>query len=169
MTALDRFIEGLVNKSDEKVAIRFPECPRCKQQIRLCTRYMPIINQLHNLIAQVKKKILGNHSEQEKDKRRKRLIDDFEQSKSKLSEINLGQMKTFFETLYDSDNLFSDDMLTLMENILLFLHKIDKLLIDGRKRLPINIFEDLVSIDLFYYMHSVFSMIYLFYIDQFTS
>jgi hypothetical protein len=58
-------------------------------------------------------------------------------------------------------------MLTLMENILLFLHEIDKLLIDGRKRLPINIFEDLVSIALFYY--SVFSMIDLFYIDQFTS
>ncbi|CAF0782423.1 unnamed protein product [Rotaria sp. Silwood1] len=148
VTALDKFVENSFNNPNENVAIRFPECPRCKQNIRRCTRYMPIINQVHNLIAQVKKKILGNQSEKDINERRIRLINDFEQTESNLKEIDLGQKKNFFDKLYDPNNLFTDDILILMNNILLFLKAIDKLLIDARKQLPINIFEDLISLPL---------------------
>jgi len=147
--ALDRFVQDSVNNTSEKTAIRFPECPRCKQKIRRCTRYMPIINQVNNLIAQVKKKILGDQSEHDLNERRKQLTKEFEQIEGNLKEIILnGQMKKFFETLYDSDKIFSNDILILMKNILVFLNEIDKLLIDGKIKLPINIFEDLVSLPL---------------------
>ncbi len=111
-------------------------------------RYMPIINQVNNLITQVKKKILGNHSEQDMNERRKQLIKEFE--KLNLKEIILNQqMRNFFATLYNSDNLISDDILILMTNIISFLNEIDKLLIDGKKKLPINnIFDDLISLPL---------------------
>ncbi len=145
VTALDRFVQDSVNNTSEKTAIRFPECPRCKQKIRRCTRYMPIINQVNNLIAQVKKKILGIQSEHDI----KYLTKEFEQIEGNLKEIILnGQMKKFFETLYDPDKIFSNDILILMKNILVFLNEIDKLLIDGKNKLPINIFEDLVSLPL---------------------
>jgi uncharacterized C2H2 Zn-finger protein len=145
VAALDKFVDELSNTTGDKVAIRFPECPRCKQQIRRCTRYTPIVNRVHNLIAQVKRKILGNQSEQEMNERRQRLINDYERTQLKLSEINLDQMTMFFETLRDPDGLFSNDLLTLMENILLFLKEADKLMTDGRTKLPISTFEDLVS------------------------
>jgi hypothetical protein len=156
-TALDKFVENSINNSNENTAIRFPECPRCKQKIRRCTRYMPIINQVNKLIAQVKQKILGNHSQQDMNQRRNHLIKEFEQTEINLKEINLGRMKEFFATLYEPDKLFSDDMLTLMINILLFLNEIDKLLIDGRKKLPGNIFEDYVSLTLNHIVQYLFT------------
>ncbi|CAF2465989.1 unnamed protein product [Rotaria sp. Silwood2] len=148
VTALDKFVENSFNNPNENVAIRFPECPRCKQNIRCCTRYTPITNQVHNLIAQVKKKILGNQSEKDIEERRKRLIKDFEETENSLKEIELGHKKNFFDKLYDPDNLFTDDILILIKNILTFLNEIDKLLIGGRKNLPINIFENLISLPL---------------------
>jgi hypothetical protein len=139
-------VQESINNPDQNTAIRFPECPRCKQPIRRCTRYMPIINQVHNLIEQVKKKILGNHSDKDMKDRRKTLIKKYEETEFNLKEVDLGQMRTFFALLYETDNIFSNDILILMGNILLFVNEIEKLLIDGRKKLQINIFEDLVSI-----------------------
>ncbi|CAF0725958.1 unnamed protein product [Adineta steineri] len=145
VSALDTYVGNSINNPSENVAIRFPECPRCKQQIRRCTRYMPIINQVHNLITKVKTKVLGNRTEQEMNDQRIRLVADFEQTKNNLKETNLEQTKAFFATLYNPDGLLSDDILALMKNILLFLKEIDKLLIDGRKRLSDNTFDDLIS------------------------
>ncbi|UJR33622.1 hypothetical protein I4U23_021057 [Adineta vaga] len=145
VTGLDQFVEQTINNKIKNVAIRFPECPRCKQQIRRCTRYMPIINHVNKLIAQVKKKILGIHSEQELNERRKRIVKDFEQVQNKLNEIDLGQMQMFFETLNDADSLVSDDILSLMQNIILFLQEINTLLSDGRKKLQNDTFEDFVN------------------------
>jgi sugar-specific transcriptional regulator TrmB len=144
-------VQDSVNNPNENTAIRFPECPRCKQKIRRCTRYTRIINQVNKLIDQVKKKILGNHSEQDINERRKLLIKEFEQTETKLKEINLGQLKDFFARLYNPDNLFTDDILNLMKNILLFLNEIDKFLIDGRNKLPLHIFEDLVNLKLHHF------------------
>ena len=56
-----------------------------------------------------------------------------------IKQIELGQMRNYFATLYDPDNYFTNDVLILMGNILLFINEIDKLLIDGRKKLMINI------------------------------
>ncbi|CAF0978486.1 unnamed protein product [Adineta steineri] len=148
VSALDTYVGNSINNPSENVAIRFPECPRCKQQIRRCTRYMPIINQVHNLITKVKTKVLGNCTEQEMNDQRIRLMADFEQTKNKLKEINPEQTKVFFATLYDPDGLLSDDILALMKNILLFLKEIDKLLIDGRNRLSDNTFDNLISVPL---------------------
>jgi hypothetical protein len=156
VTALDKFISDFVSQKDEKMAIRFPECPRCRQQIRRCTRYMPIINQVHNLIEQVKKKILGNQSDKQIEERRRQLVNEFERTETRLRQIDLGQVKNFFSKLYDPDNLFSDDILILMNNILLFINEIERLLIEGRKKLPFNTFEDLVSVSISSY-HYLFS------------
>ena len=54
------------NDSNTETAIRFPDCPHCGQRIHCCTRYMSIINQVHKLITQVKKKISGDSTEHEK-------------------------------------------------------------------------------------------------------
>jgi hypothetical protein len=147
VTALDKFVQDSLNDPNENKAIRFPECPRCKQKIRRCTRYMPIINQLNNLIAQVKRKILGNPSEKDINERRKQLLKEYEQTEINLKEIPVGQLKPYFSVLSDPENFFSNDSLILMKNVLLFLNEIDKLLIDGQKKLAVNInvFEDLVS------------------------
>ena len=63
-----------------------------------------------------------------------------------LKEINPDQIINIIDTLSDTYGLLSDDILTLMENICLFLKEIDSLLNDGRKKLEITMFEDLVSI-----------------------
>ncbi|CAF4369011.1 unnamed protein product [Rotaria sp. Silwood2] len=149
VTALDKFVKDFVNDSNNKTAIRFPECPRCREKIHRCTRYMPIINQVHNLISQVKKKILGNKSQEEINHRRKQLIIEYEKMKTNLKEIILNESnKNFFYVLYKENDFFSDDMLNLMVNIIIFLNEIDTILIDGRKRLQGHIFEDLVNFPL---------------------
>ena len=107
---------------------------------------MPIINRLNNLIETVKLKILGNRSADDINNQRERLIDEYEQTKQNLKEIDSGRMNKLLNRLYNEDDLFSYDGITLMKNILLFLNEIDKLLIDGRKKLSLNIFEDLVGI-----------------------
>ncbi|CAF5096519.1 unnamed protein product, partial [Rotaria sp. Silwood1] len=54
VTKLDQWIKNFENDPDNKTAIRFPECPRCRQKIYRCVRYMPILNQAHEAISQVK-------------------------------------------------------------------------------------------------------------------
>ncbi|CAF3403136.1 unnamed protein product [Rotaria socialis] len=148
VTSLDKFIETTFNNQNEDTALRFPECPRCKHNIRRCTRYMRISNRVHNLIAQVKTKILGTRSEKDLNNKRQLLIKEFERTDSNLKEISLGNKKALFNGLYDPDNYFTDDILILMTNTLSFLNEIDKLLIDGRKKLQMNIFDDLVRLPL---------------------
>ncbi|CAF0975352.1 unnamed protein product [Rotaria sordida] len=144
VTALDKYIENFINDSDNKIAIRFPECPRCRQMIHRCTRYTSIINQVYNSISQVKKKILGNNSKQEKNNRREQLIKDYKKMKNNLKEIPLDKsMIDYFGKLYDKNNLFSD-MLNLMENIIGFINEIDQLLVDGCEKLQKTILEDFV-------------------------
>jgi hypothetical protein len=146
VTALDKHVNDFVN---DKTAIRFPDCPRCKQKIYCCTRYMSVINYVHYLISQVKKKILGNKSKQEISSRRTQLIIEYEMIKKNFKEINLDESKkNFFSVLYKENHFFSDDMLNLMTNIILFLNEIDQILIDGRHYLQGNIFEDLVHFPL---------------------
>jgi hypothetical protein len=106
---------------------------------------MPIINRLNNLIIQVKQKILGNQSQKDINERRKTLLNEYERTEKNLKEIHLPQLNVYFTVLYDPDSFFSDDSLNRMTNVLLFLNEIDKLLIDGRKKLTVNIFEDSVS------------------------
>jgi hypothetical protein len=119
---------------------------------------MPIINQVNNLIAQVKKKILGSQSEHDINERRKLLEKEFERTERNLKQIEInGQMREFFTTLEDRDKIFSDDILTLMKNILIFLNEIDELLIDGKNKLPTNIFEDLISLPLLHIVKYLFS------------
>lgn len=144
VTALDRFVQDFVNDRTENKAIRFPECPRCRQKIRRCVRYMPIINEVNKLIAEVKKKILGNQSENEIAQRRQDLIKEYERTLSHLKEVPLGRLAESFTALSNRENFVSNDMLILMTNILLFINEIDKLLIDGRKKLSANKFDDLV-------------------------
>ncbi|CAF0927851.1 unnamed protein product [Adineta steineri] len=149
VTALDKFVKDFVNDSNDKTAIRFPECPRCKQKIHRCTRYMPIINRVDNLISQVKKKILGDTSEEEINHRRKQLITEYEKIKTNLKEIILNQSNSdFFSILYDKNYFFCDDKLNLMTNVIEFLNEIDTILIDGRKKIQGNIFEDQINFPL---------------------
>lgn len=145
VTSLDHFVETFLQNTPDNTAIRFPECPRCKRKIRRCTRYMPVINQVNNLIANIKKKILGNQSEHEMKQQRKELIDEYQKLENKLQEISLIKIKTFFEQLYNTESIFSNDIFILMKNIIFFLNEIEKLLVNGRKKVPVVIFENLVS------------------------
>lgn len=146
VTALDKFIEDFLNNSNDKTAIRFPECPRCRQKIYCCTRYMPILNRMNQLISQVKDKILGGHSKQEIDNRRVKLIVDYEKMKRKLTEITVDKSITqLFSVLDEKNDLVYHDMLIFRTNVIVFLHEIDEILIDGRKKLQFNIFEELVN------------------------
>ncbi|CAF2702168.1 unnamed protein product [Rotaria sp. Silwood2] len=157
VTALDKYVNDSFNNSQNDTAIRFPECPRCKQSIRRCMRYMPILNRVHSLIAQVKKKILGNKTEKELNEQRILLIKDFEKTENNLKEINLRENKNFFNRLYDSNIFLYDEILIRMKNILTFLNEIDKLLIDGRKALPKTVFANLLSLPLHHIIKYLFS------------
>ncbi|CAF1167216.1 unnamed protein product [Rotaria sordida] len=146
VTSLDQWIKDFENNPNNKTAIRFPECPRCRQRIYQCTRYMSILNRVHESISQVKRKILGNKSQEEMDNRRTQLIAEYEKIKRNLQKINLVQsIKDLFSELYKENRFFSDDMFNLMTNILTFLNEIDAVLIDGRKKLKESMFEDLVN------------------------
>ena len=146
---MDQYINDFVNNSNGKTAIRFLECPRCRQKIYRCTRYTTILNKVHKLITQVKKKILGNKSEKEINDRRKQLIIEYENVKKKFKQINFNQsMNEFFSLLYQENNFITDDMLNLLANILVFLNEIEKILIDGRQKLQRNIFVDQVHLPL---------------------
>ncbi|CAF2793462.1 unnamed protein product [Rotaria sp. Silwood2] len=146
VTSLDQWIKDFENDPDNKTAIRFPECPRCRQKIYRCVRYMPILNRVHESISQVKRKILGNKSRQEMNYRRTQLIAEYEKIQRNLKEINLVQSITdLFSKLYKDDQFFSDDMFNLMTNLLVFLNEMDAILIKGRKKLQESVFEDLVN------------------------
>lgn len=148
VTALDHFVQDFLNNQTENKAIRFPECPRCRQKIRRCVRYMPIINQINELIAQVKKKILGNQSDKEVTQRRKDVIKEYEKTEKQLKEVPLDRLTESFTALKEPEHFVSNETLVLMTNILLFINEIDKLLIDGRKKLSANKFDDLVCLSL---------------------
>ena len=106
------------------MAIRFPECPRCKTKIRRCTRYTPIINHVHNLIAKVKQRILGDYSPTEIEQRRKHVIKDFDRTQDKLQEMDHASIQMFHSILNNEDDFFSGDIITLMENIMIFFKEI---------------------------------------------
>ncbi|CAF4986027.1 unnamed protein product, partial [Rotaria sp. Silwood1] len=146
VTSLDQWIKDFENDPDNKTAIRFPECPRCRQKIYRCVRYMPILNRVHESISQVKRKILGNKPRQEMAYQRTQLIAEYEKIQRNLKEINLVQStRDLFSKLYKDNQFFSDDMFNLMTNTLAFLNEMDAILTDGRKKLQESVFEDLVN------------------------
>ncbi len=61
---------------------------------------MTILNQVHYLISQVKKKILGNKSKQEINNRRKQLITEYEKIKKNFKEVSLDESKILFFLYY---------------------------------------------------------------------
>ncbi|CAF3694346.1 unnamed protein product [Rotaria sp. Silwood1] len=148
VTELDKFVKRFDNNSNDKTVIRFPECPRCRQKIHYCTRYMSIINKAHNLISQVKKKILGNSTKEQINNRRTDLIKEYEELQKNLIEINFDKSMQDFILLYKRKRFVTDDMLNLITNIIQFLNEIDDILIGRHKKLPKNIFEDLVNFPL---------------------
>jgi hypothetical protein len=80
---------------------------------------------------------------------RNQLIKKYEKIKTNLKEITLNvSMKNIFSVLYQEKRCFSVDMLNVRTNILDFLVEIDKLLIDGRQKLWVDIFEDLIHFPL---------------------
>ncbi|CAF1207828.1 unnamed protein product [Adineta steineri] len=158
VTALDKYVNVFVNDSDDKTAIRFPECPRCRRQIHYCTRYMSIINEVHKLITQVKKKILGHSTEEERRNRQKNLINEYEKMKKNLKETHLDtSMKIWFSILNKPMKSFTDDVLNLITNIIEFLNEIDKILMEGRNKLRRNIFEDKVYFPLYHIIKYLFT------------
>ncbi|UJR19289.1 hypothetical protein I4U23_022418 [Adineta vaga] len=146
VTSLDRFMEDFVKKSDGQTAIRFPECPLCRQKVYECKRYTPIINQAYDLIIQVKKKILGNKSKEEINSRRKQLVDKYERIRKNFQEIQFNaSMERFFSILYKDNHCFSDDKLNLITNTMTFLQEIYKIRMDGSEKLQNHLFEEQVN------------------------
>ena len=107
---------------------------------------MPVINQVHNLIEQVKLKILGGQSEKQLKERIARVTNDYEKTEQQLKEVEPGLFKRFFSMLISPNSFLTPDMLISMENTLVFIGDIDYLLVDGRKKLPIRKLDDLVGV-----------------------
>ena len=143
VTGLDKFIFDSIDNPTDSTSIRFPECPKCTRQIRRCMRYMPVINRVHNLIEQIKKKILGNRSEHEIHEQRNRLIREYKTIQANLKQIEHSQIKYFFSIL-SWTTVINHEMLILFENTLIFIKTMDNLLNNGRTRLPIDVFKDQV-------------------------
>ena len=97
----------------------------------------------------MKKKILGNKSEEEINNRRKQLQTEYKNMKKDFKEIILDQTKTeFLSALFGERSFASDSTIDLMTNIMVFLNEIDQVLVDGRAKLPRDIFEDHVNFSL---------------------
>ncbi|CAF1076922.1 unnamed protein product [Adineta ricciae] len=151
VTSLDRHINEFVNESNANTAIRFPECPRCRQRIYRCTRYTSVLNRVYNLIAQVKKKILGHTSDEEISEQREQILAEHKIMIINLKEIVLAQTQIdFFSKLYDKKYFFSNDKLNLMANIIRFLNHMDTILIHGRIKLQEDIFKEFVHRPILY-------------------
>ena len=145
VTALDKFVFELSQNPGESTALRYPECPRCKQKILRCLRYMPMINQVHKSVEQVKHKILGNLSEKDVAERRQALAREYDEIEPKLDYVDRNAMQKFFSILLEPKIFVSNGMLLLMKNVLSFLVEIDKLFVHGRSKLKSETFQDLVS------------------------
>ncbi|CAF4022002.1 unnamed protein product [Adineta steineri] len=147
VTALDRVVFDSINNSADSTAIRFPVCPLCKTQIRQCMRYMPVINQVQDLIEQVKKKILGSRSEHELKEKRNCIIRKYKDTRANLKQIEYSQITSLFSKLKSGDFL-RHEILILIENILIFIKTIDNLLNKGKKMLTIDVFKDQIHVPL---------------------
>ncbi|CAF1425706.1 unnamed protein product, partial [Adineta steineri] len=146
---LDKWVFDSINNSTDSTKIRFPECPRCKTQIRKCMRYMPVINRLQNLIEQVKKKILRSQSVYEIQEKRNHIIREYKNIRANLKQIEYSQITSLFSILV-SGNFLRHEILILMENTLIFIKTIDDLLNEGKKMLTINVFKDQIHVPLMY-------------------
>ena len=155
---MDRWISDFLNNSnDNKTAIRFPECPSCKRKIYRCTRYTTITNQIYKLIAQVKYKISGNQTKQQTNDRQKLSIFEYEILQKDTKQIIIDKsIRDYFSILYDKNYFFTDDVLSLLRNIIEFLYQIDKLLVDGHRKLSQDKFEGLVRFPLNHILRYLF-------------
>ena len=105
-----------------------------------------MINQVQNLIEQVKAKILGGQSDEQLKEKKARVIKAYEKTEQQLKEVEPVSFQRFFSSLLSPNIFINPEFLILMENALVFIGEIDHLLTDARKKLPIKKFEDLVSI-----------------------
>ena len=138
-----------MNNSSDKAAIRFPECPRCRQKIYRCIRYLPILNRVYHFIAQVKRKILGRLSETEINHEQQRLLVDYSNMKNNLQEITLDRSTDeLFSGLFDEHNTLTEHVLNTIANLIVFLTEIDQLVFKGRRKLCEKIFQEQVRFPL---------------------
>ena len=147
VSGLDRYIDEFRanSTSTDGTAIRFPECPRCKQKIYRCTRYTSILNETYQLISQVKNKILGNLSCTQINEKREQLLSDCTKMKANLKEIHFRSfIEDLFSKLESITHLFYADKFLFFENIMHYFQEIDQILIDGRNKLPKNSFNPLI-------------------------
>ena len=106
---------------------------------------MPTINKIQNQIERVKQKIVGYQSAEEIKEKRKALQSKYERAIGRLVEVDKYPLERHFSIIYVSDSFVSSESLVLLENILLYVAAIEKILADGRKKLPLSVFEERVS------------------------
>lgn len=158
MTALDEWIRRFENDSTCATAIRFPECPRCRQKIYRCERYQSMLNRIYESISQVKHKIMGNQSQENLKNRQKNIIIKYKDIQEKLTEIQWHEYGiASLLKLFEKDTFLYDDKLAFMENLLGFLQKIHTIIADGRQKLQEPIFQALVKRPLCHMMQYLLS------------
>ena len=104
-----------------------------------------MINEVQKSVEQVKRKILGNLSENEIAQQRQALAVEYGEIQSKLYYADGNSMQRFFSALLEPKIFISNGLLLLMKNVLSFLVDIDKLFVHGTSKLTSETFQDLVS------------------------
>ena len=88
-------------------------------------------------------------SETEINHKRQKLLVDYANMRKNLREIVLDRSTTdLFSDLSDKHSSLTDNMLNSIANLIVFLTEIDQLLIDGRRKLRENVFEEQVRFPL---------------------
>ena len=150
-------MNGFLNDTNDKTAIRFPECPRCRQKMYRCVRYTGILKQIYEYISKVKRKILGGKSKSEMDERRMELFKEYSRFTRDVRKVYLiPSIRNCFSQLNDKISFFSEDMFSFMSNSLALLTTIDAVLAKGYEHLSRDQYDDLVNCPLQFIINYMF-------------
>ncbi|CAF1016198.1 unnamed protein product, partial [Brachionus calyciflorus] len=105
------------NQNNKENTIQLPECPKCKSQIRISSRYSNIIKQQLNSIEQIKLKYYGD----EKENRlfREKLIEEVKQfynEKNQNNYFDINFLKLILEKLEKKNEILSFNSLAALQN-----------------------------------------------------
>ncbi|CAF0774800.1 unnamed protein product [Didymodactylos carnosus] len=141
VTSLDRYINDFISKQnttdDQGKSIRLPECPKCKKQIRRCTRYNRTVNEIQTWIEKVKiKQQNGNTADQIK-KRREKLTLSIQDCIKTYSHEYIDSYRNLFKILSPTHphKYLNSEELDYIENTCKFLDEMNRLLDNAKKNL----------------------------------
>ncbi|CAF0906280.1 unnamed protein product [Brachionus calyciflorus] len=113
------------NQNNKDNTIQLPECPKCKSQIRISSRYSNIIKQQLNSIEQIKLKYYGD--EKENKKLTENIIQEIDRFRDRKNSFDFKFLKLILDKLELEHNTLSFNSLAALQNTLSIFLSLKKL------------------------------------------